>query len=353
MRIDKLIICALFAMPLSAWAQSNIQVNGFGHLEYELYHKPTTNQNESSFRLGEHDLFVNGRMTNKLSFLSEVVVKSDSKTATGFGPSIERALIKYNYKGEHSLIVGKMHTPLNYWNDVYHHGRLFYPTIDRPFNFDYFMPIHTLGVRASGQNLGKLNFGYDVQVGNSMESTDFGAKDILFSYLASVHIKPWDGTRIMAGYYRDYLPTNSHGTHAHSGANHNHDYHHGLTTNQFCVSVARFEHKLEFLNEFAYILNNTDTLGAAGNITNYTYVGYKIKDKFVPFVMADYLHIAPNELHVKPTSGLKYSLGMRWDIDPKVNLKIQLENYGPAFDVHDVPGLERKYELKLQLAYAI
>ena len=349
----------LLLLPLSfmiagdLFGQSNFQVNGFGHIEYELYYKPDNEQYESSFKLGEHDLFVSGRLNKKLSFLSEVVVRPDSKTSTGFGVSIERAFMKYNYKGEHSLIVGKVHTPLNYWNDVYHHGRIFFPTIDRPLNFDYFMPIHVLGVRASGQNLGRLSFGYDLQIGNSMESTDFGSDNILFSYLASAHIKPVEGMRLMAGYYYDYLPNNHHGPHAHSGANHNDNYHDALATNQFCASVAYFGSRWEFLNEAALVINRTDSLGQANNFSNYTYLGYKIKDKYVPFVMLDYLHIAPNDLHVNPQSGMKFSLGFRWEFDPKCNLKIQLEKYGKAPDVHDVPGLPNKYELKLQLAYAI
>jgi hypothetical protein len=353
MRKFQLLLVLLTTGAGVAYSQSNIQVNGFGHLEYELYHKPDNDQYESSFRLGEHDLFVNGRLNKKLSFLSEVVVRPDSKTATGFGVSIERAFMKFNYKGEHSLIVGKVHTPLNYWNDVYHHGRLFFPTIDRPMNFDYFMPIHTLGIRAQGQNLGKLNFGYDLQIGNSMESTDFGADDVLFSYTAAFHIKPVDDMRVQAGYYRDFLPNNHHGAHSHSAANHNNDYHDELTTNQFYSSFAYFGSRLEFLNEFAFIVNRTDSLGVSQSISNYTYLGYKLKDKYVPFVSLDYLQIAKNELHVNPANGLKFSLGFRWDMDPKCNLKIQLEKYGPVPNISDVPGIANKYEIKMQLAYAI
>ncbi|MCE2712336.1 MAG: hypothetical protein LW688_07335 [Cryomorphaceae bacterium] len=347
------ILLLFFLVPLYMLAQPNIQVNGFGHVEYELYHKPDNNEYESAFKLGEHDLFVNGRLNKKLSFLSEVVVRQDSKSSSGYGVSIERVFLKYNYKGQHSLIVGKVHSPLNYWNDVYHHGRLFFPTIDRPQNFDYFMPIHTLGVRAQGQNLGPLNFGYDLQIGNSMESTDFGSEGVNFSYLASAHIKPIENMRLQAGYYHDFLPNNHHGAHSHSGSAHNMSYHDELTTDQFYTSFAYFGEHLEFLNEFAFVVNKTDSLGMAQNLSNYTYLGYKLKDKYVPFVMMDLVQHAPNELHINPVNGLKYSLGFRWEFDPKCNLKIQLERYGPMNRVSNVPGIQNKYEIKLQLAYAI
>lgn len=334
-----------------SFAQPSIQVNGFGHLEYELYYKPEKNNYSSSFRLGEHDLFVNGILNKKISFLSEAVIRSDSKTSSGFGVSLERALIKFNYKGEHNLIVGKMHTPLNYWNDVFHHGRLFYPTIDRPMNFDFFMPIHTLGFRAQGQNLGKLNFGYDLLIGNSMETSDFGGDGVLLSYTAAFHIKPVEGMRLMAGYYHDFLPNNHHGAHSHSALYHS-DYHDALTMDQFYFSFARFERNLEVLNEFAFVNTVTDSLGVSQNLSNYTYIGYKIGEKCTPFVMLDGFRISAKELHVKAAHGLKYSVGFRWEFDPKCNLKIQFENYGPLNGISDVPGIERKYELKFQLAYA-
>lgn len=48
-----------------------------------------------------------------------------------------------------------MHTPVNEWNDAYHHGRLFFPTIDRPYSFGEFVPVHEVGLRLSGENLGR------------------------------------------------------------------------------------------------------------------------------------------------------------------------------------------------------
>ena len=85
---------------------------------------------------------------------------------------MERARLKYEFREWLSVIVGKMHTPVNYWNDVYHHGRLFFPTIDRPRSFGTHVPIHTLGLRLQGQNIGKLRFGYDLVIGNGMSSND-------------------------------------------------------------------------------------------------------------------------------------------------------------------------------------
>jgi len=340
---------SFITLSIFCFAQPTIQVNGYGHLEYEFYDLSDEGKFESEFAIGEHDLFLTSKINKKLSFLSEIVVKPDKKSSSGFSASIERARIKYNYFKNHSLLFGKMHTPLNYWNDVYHHGRLFFPTIDRPMNFDYFFPIHTTGIRAQGQNIGNLNFGYDLMLANSLEGSATHHSRLLMSYTASVHIKPTDGMRIMLGYYNDYLPSNGNGSHGEM----NMEYDGELTMNQFLFSFARMERKLEILNEFAYTMTNTDSLGASSNFSNYLYVGYRIKDTHTPFVMIDYLQIDPKELHAIRREGIKYSLGYRWDIDPKCNVKFQLENYMPIDLNENVMGISRKFELKIQLAYAL
>lgn len=113
--------------------------------------------------------------------------------------------LKFDYFKNHSLVVGKMHTPVNYWNDVYHHGRFFFPTVDRPIAFSYLVPVHTLGLRLQGQNLGKIKFGYDLVAGNGISSTDFADSGVNTSAMAGVHIKPIDNFRFGISYYYDFI----------------------------------------------------------------------------------------------------------------------------------------------------
>lgn len=350
------ILLVFIIIPYLLFGQRQIQVNGFGHLGYEnnfFIDDTLTTNDYGHFSLGEHDLFVSGKIGPKVSFLGEFVFKGSSSSPSGFLASIERARVRYNYYKNHNILIGKMHTALNYWNDVFHHGRLFFPTIDRPLNFSYFVPIHSLGVRLQGQNIGKLKFGYDFQIANGMESTDISSNGLNFSYNASIHIKPIQGMRIMLGYNNDYLPTNSMGPHAHSGSNHNHMYNGSVSINQFNFSVAKFESNFEFLNEFATILTHTDSLGNAMSYTNYLYAGYRIKDKYVPYIMTDFILVSDRELHSKPVNALKYSLGFKWDFNPMLNLKFQIEKYGGLNGFDNLPTLQRKYELKLQLSYAL
>ncbi|MEY3405453.1 MAG: hypothetical protein RL161_883, partial [Bacteroidota bacterium] len=144
-------------------------LNYYGAIEFTA-NRPNGPYN-TFFTLGEQDFFITSRITDRISFLGETVVKFDPKSGTTFSPSIERAQMKFDYYKNHSLIVGKIHSPVNYWNDVYHHGRVFFPTIDRQVACSHFIPLHTVGARFMGQGLGKLTFGDDFGVGNGSSSS--------------------------------------------------------------------------------------------------------------------------------------------------------------------------------------
>ena len=155
-------IIFIFCCGYSFSQREKVVVNGYGHMNYNYNNdlNKTTDPTLSYFELGEHDLFVNSYFNDRISFLGEFVVRYTKGTPTYFSASIERARLKFDYYKNHSIIAGKIHTPINYWNDVYHHGRVFFPSIDRPTSFSYLVPLHNLGLQFQGQNLGKWNFGY-------------------------------------------------------------------------------------------------------------------------------------------------------------------------------------------------
>ena len=221
-------------------------------------------------------------------------MNSHGHSAADYKVSLERARLKYEYREWLSVIVGKMHTPVNYWNDVYHHGRLWFPVIDRPRSFGTSIPIHTLGLRLQGQNIGKLKFGYDLVVGNGMSSNDVTDGSGQKSVTAAVHIKPEKRTRISLSAYRDVIYGNSVGAHAgHSGPFH---YNMGevgyypvdLDFDLYCFSVYRNKGKWEVLLETSLnrtglsdsndpaLVGELDTLGTSTNATLFFYAGHKV-----------------------------------------------------------------------------
>lgn len=349
LRIQVLIATVCFGHSFAQKIET--QFNGFGHVEFHLDHSDKTN---AYFSIGEHDFFVNSQLKKRISFLGEYVVRFNGKSATSFLPSIERSLLKFNYYKNHNLIVGKIHTPLNYWNDTYHHGRLFFPTIDRPLAFGYFIPLHTLGIQSQGQNLGSWNFGYDLVVGNGINSTDGINSGVDFSYTTAFHIKPIENLRLGLSYF--YEKSNSHKPGSHSGHSQTYahytgeDYTGPMTIQLGNSSISYFGNKFEFLNEFSYNRTYTDSLGSANNFANFSYVGFRIKDTYVPYLIADIIHVADNDLYVHPFDMLKLCAGYRHEFSHLLNIKAQFE-YMTAMHEHEEHTHIPRFGFRIQFAY--
>ena len=335
-------------------AQSNFKVKGFGSIEQEIKYHEDNEEWHSGIELGEQSLFVSGDMGNKFSFLGEfAIIYSVSphgmKSTSSFETTVRRARIKYNYAGNHSLIIGQMHTPTNYWNDVYYHARIFYPTTDRPLAFTYFLPIHSIGMRAQGQNLGKLNFGYDIATGNSLDGHGENP-----SIIGALHIKPTDGMRIGASYYYNHIADNGAVHHMHQETHlMNSEYAGSLDYQLISFSFARFEKQLEILDEFTTAFARTDTLGMAQSYSNYLYVGYNIKEKYTPYVVCDFLHSAENDLRNGAFNRLKIGVGYKHQFTDLFNVKCQLEYYTSIQNLTSNNMVPNHYEFTIQLSYAI
>ena len=67
MNLKKIYTVLILLISVVSFSQRNIQVNGFGHMEFET-NVDSLNTN-GFFSLGEHDLFVSGNITNKVMML--------------------------------------------------------------------------------------------------------------------------------------------------------------------------------------------------------------------------------------------------------------------------------------------
>jgi hypothetical protein len=354
MKINYLLLLALIFSSSCLLAQGKFNVKGFGSIEQDFEYHEDNEELHRDIEIGEQSLFVSGNMGRKFSFLGEFAINYSvsphgTSIASSFTTSVRRARIRCNYIGNHSLIIGKMHTPTNYWNDVYYHARIFYPTTDRPLAFTYFLPIHSTGIRAQGQNLGKLNFGYDVATGNALEAQGEDP-----SIVAALHIKPTDGMRIGASYYYNHIENNSEVHHIHQETHlMTSEYAGALDYQLISFSFARFEKKLEILDEFTTALARTDTLGMAQSYSNYLYVGYKIKERYTPYVFCDFLHSAENDLRNGAFNQLKYGIGYNHEFTPLFNVKFQMEHYTSIQNLTSNNEVPNRLEFTIQLAYAI
>lgn len=289
------------------------QIRGFMDLLTSLEDKKV------SFGFGEEDLFITSELSDRFSFLGETVFKFTPSTPTTFSVSIERVIVKYNFAGNHNLLIGKHHTPINYWNDTYHHGRVFFPTIYRPLLFEAnIIPLHTTGVSLQGQNLGNLKFGYDFMVGNGLGSEDVLDNDKRKSVTAAVHIKPAEGLRIGFSWYNDLM---SAGSKTHDGKLINWD----VRQNLFSPSIAYFGEKVEVLAESTIGTNHTDTTGTKQTFAGYLYAGYKIKEKLVPYVRLDRLHFQEGEILFNKNNTSSIVGGIRYNINYLTVVKLEYQ----------------------------
>jgi hypothetical protein len=279
-----------------------------------------------SFTLGEQDLFITSELSDRFSFLGESVFKFTPGTPTTFSVSIERAIVKYNFMGNHNLLIGKHHTPINYWNDTYHHGRVLFPTIYRPLLFEAdIIPLHTTGVTLQGQNLGNLKFGYDVMVGNGLGSDDVLDNDKRKSITAAVHIKPAEGLRIGFSWYNDEMAA---GSRTHDGK---------LITwnvqqNLFSPSIAYFGNKIEVLAESTLATNHTDTTGSKQTFAGYIYAGLKIKERLVPYIRFDRLHFQEGEILFDKNNTTSIVGGIRYNINYLTVVKLEYQHEQTELD---------------------
>ena len=277
------------------------------------------NKSKVSFGFGEQDLFITSELSDRLSFLGESVFKYTPSSPTEFSVSVERIVIKYNIEGNNNIIIGKIHTPLNYWNDTYHHGRLLFPTIERPLLFaEQIIPLHTTGLSFQGHNLGKIKFGYDVVIGNGLGSADVLDNDKRKSFTAAVHIKPADKLRIGISYYNDAIAKGS--------TVHERIINWKVNQNLFTGSAAYFGNKFELLAEGTLGNNKTDTTGSRSTLASYIYTGYKITEKLIPYIRLDNLNYDKGEIYYNKNNITSIVAGMRYQINYLAVIKLEYQH---------------------------
>jgi hypothetical protein len=304
----------IFIGSSSGLYSQTTQIRGFADVLTSLQ------KDKVSFSLGEQDLFITSELNDRFSFLGESVFRFTNATPTKFSVSIERIVIKYNILGNNNILLGKHHTPINYWNDTYHHGRVLFPTIFRPLLFEAnIIPLHTTGISVQGQNLSDMKFGYDLMVGNGIGSTDVLDNDKRKSITAAVHLKPIEGLRLGLSWYNDVI--------AKGAAKHD-----GMlvdwTVNQnlFTGSVAYFGNKFEVLAEGTSGTNKTDTTGSQHTLASYIYAGIKIREKLVPYFRLDNLHFGQGEIFYDKNNTTSIVAGIRYNFNYLTALKLEYQH---------------------------
>jgi hypothetical protein len=129
----------------------------------------------TSFQAGEFDLFITSKLSERLSFLAEVVLGPDDTNV--FGLDIERYQLTYKQNRYLAATAGRFHTSIGYYNTAYHHGVWFSTAEGRPIMYLFedsggILPVHMVGVNLTGAvpHSGRSGLHWVAEVGNGLTS---------------------------------------------------------------------------------------------------------------------------------------------------------------------------------------
>jgi len=297
------------------------QIRGFANVDINI------KNDQLNFGFGEWDLFITSDLNDKFSFLGETTFKYSPSAATEFGVTVERLIVNFNYKGNHSILVGKHHTPVTFWNDTYHHGRVFFPTVGKPLLFGAgIVPIHTTGIAFQGLTLGKLKWTYNLMIGNGIGSHEISDNDKFKSVTASTYIQPVNNLKVGASYYNDVIS---------KGA----EYKGGTAAEKFnqqlfTGSVSYFGNKFEVLAEGTFVNNNGDSTGVARSYATYVYTGVRLNENWIPYVRVDYLTYESGEAYFGNEDTFSFVGGIRYEITYLIVVKMEYQQFDREVSGH-------------------
>lgn len=150
---------------------AKMQFRGFSDVSYRASDQ---SGDTNTFGLGQFNLFITSRLSDRLSFLAETVIEADTKNSVGV--DLERLLLQYSASDYFNVSFGRYHTAIGWYNTAYHHSSWMQTATGRPFLFDFednggILPIHNVGISANGRiPSGQLGLRYVAEIGNGRAS---------------------------------------------------------------------------------------------------------------------------------------------------------------------------------------
>lgn len=327
-------------MHEDAMAGPHLVLKGFSDISYGA----NQDKNHNTFALGQFDFFVTSELSDKVSFLGEVVFKytrGDNKGAF----DIERVQIKYSYSDQVNVVIGRMHTPLGYWNETYHHGTWFQTTAFRPLVEDRnILPQHEIGAQFTGvQKMAGIDLNYNVSVANGRGRSvtenenlqDYNGNKA-FNLLLSLDPDAVPGLRFGFNTYIDTIP-----------ADPTIPARNGEIKERILGGHFVYIHKnIEYLTEYANIRHEDGVSGKTFNTNGFYIQGAYQFNKWKPYYRYDHLDFGQGDpYYASLGSDLnKHSAGLRWDIILWLCLKAE---YG----YNQPKGADNFSSLTLQTAF--
>ncbi len=308
-------------------------IAGFSDIDFAATDKPGSH---SGFNEGQFVLHLNSALSSKVSFFGELSLsaRTDAGTgtppATGFNVEVERSIIQFQENDYFKVSFGRYHTPINYWNETFHHGQWLQTSISRPEMVQFggsFLPIHFVGALVEGAApAGGMNVNYNFGLGNGRSGViskagDWGDINNNRAWLVNLFSRPSKlyGLQFGGSVYRDLITP--------VGPLAGTAFHEWIES----AHVVWSKENPEVIAEFSNVSHEQ----AGGSLKSnsqawYVQTAYRLPAAarlWKPYYRFEYIHIPGSDKLFKAVPSLAGStVGVRYDISSFAALKFEWRN---------------------------
>jgi hypothetical protein len=308
-------------------------IAGFSDIDFTATNKSGSH---SGFNEGQFVLHLNSALSSKVSFFSELsfTARPDAGTGTppapGFNFEVERSIIQFQQNDYFKASFGRYHTPINYWNETFHHGAWLQTTISRPEMVQFggsFLPIHFVGALVEGAApAGGLNVNYNFGLGNGRSGVinragDWGDINNNRAWLVNLFSRPGAlyGFQFGGSVYRDMVTP--------VGTLAGQAFHEWIES----AHVVWNKENPELIAEFANVTHQEVGESLTSNSQAwYVQTAYRlpgIARLWKPYYRFEYIHIPRSDKLFTTVPSLALStVGVRYDISSFAALKFEWRN---------------------------
>lgn len=343
---------------LNGFGQANTSIKFYAHPGFDYFNNPDQKTSSPYFRGGPLVLFATSQINDRVSVAGEI--NMHYMAATGAEIELERMYLKYNWKDALSFSVGRMYSPIGFWNSNYNFGLVLQPNISRPkiLNPTHdggFIQTRDIGLQLEGENLTSARFFYKFLIGNGigknggLSGTPYALGQSL-AYTLQLGVEPAEGLRLSISGVVNKLPKGS------ATQFDNNPVSEDVTTTVIAGSISHMsvEKKFEFIAEYFRNAHDYATIGEKVLDGGIIYAGYKATSKVVPYVFVEFLDFPANDPYYPLinsytsqnfVSSQEYNLGLRYKASASLVFKIE------ASSVHQ-EQYGWSYGTKTQVAFA-
>jgi hypothetical protein len=317
-------------------SQEATSIRFYAHPGFDYFTNPSQNSSSPYFRGGPLVLFITSKINDKVSVAGEL--NMHYMATTGAEMELERMYIKYDYRNYLNFSLGRMYSPIGFWNVNYNFGLILQPNISRPriLNPTHdggFIQTRDIGLQLGGDNIGKTGFFYRVFLSNGI-GRNGGLLGVPYklgsqlSYTVQLGIEPIEGLRISASGVLNDLPLGS-------LTQFDDPVPEAMKSTLLTASISHMsiDKKFEFIAE-GYSSTHDYSQLADKNLTGaIVYMGYKANSKVVPYLFAEFLDFPTGDDYyptVNPYtkqnygSSSEYNLGLRYRVSSNLVVKGEL-----------------------------